>query len=248
MKVELANDIIARKVYESASIDDKARAIASKFIQERYTHFCRSKNMLLSTQELAFVQPYLNQLVLGEKQEQYIERSRQKIQNKKRRRRLRDASIVALFCVLILSSWGIWERQRYNKTHERYNKTHQDLAVAQDSIGRLLRNARPDNRRNAKYAEPAPAAALAAFHTLHLRGRVTNTKGKPVRQATIEVLGARVVSDNKGRYELHLVLPPQYWSNSPEVSIKKEYYKDATQILDLDKDQLEWNPVLVSKN
>lgn len=243
MKVELANDLIARKIYEAASIDDKARAIANKFIQDRYTHFCRSKNMLLSSQELAFIQPYLQELALEQKQKDYIEKSRQKIQRQRKSKRLRDAGIVALFCVLILSSWGLWERSQRQKTH-------QNLVVAQDSIGRLLRNARnaqPIANRPESYTT-APTAALMAFHTLHIQGKITNTKGKPIRQAQIQVLGATVKSDNRGRYELHLVLPPKYWGQTPQLYIKKEYYKEASMPLDLDKDQIEWNPILEAKN
>lgn len=243
MKVELANDLIARKIYEAASIDDKARAIANKFIQDRYTHFCRSKNMLLSSQELAFIQPYLQELALEQKQREYIERSRQKIQRQRRTKRLRDASIVALICVLILSSWAMWE-------HTRYKRTHQNLAVAQDSIGRLLRNARtaqPIANRPENY-NTAPTTALMAFHTLHIRGKITNTKGRPIRQAKVQVLGATVQSDNRGRYELHLVLPPKYWGQTPQLYITKEYYKEVSTVLDLDKDKIEWNPILEAKN
>ncbi|MGH1335848.1 MAG: hypothetical protein ACRBFS_06940 [Aureispira sp.] len=239
MKVELVNDLIARKIYEAASIDDKARAIANKFIQDRYTHFCRSKNMLLSRQELAFVQPYLNELVLDTKQKDYIERSKKRIKQTKKRKRLRDASLVALICIAILSSWGIWERHRYTTTH-------QHLAMAQDSIGVLLNDAR--NATNLEDYPTAPTTALIAFHTLHIQGKVTNTKGENIEAATIQVLGATVKSDQQGYYELHLVLPPKYWNEAPALYIKKEYYQEASHLLDVDKDQLEWNPVLEAKN
>jgi hypothetical protein len=244
MKVELANDIIARKVYEAASIDDKARAMAKKFVEERYRHFCRSKSILLSRQELAFVQPYLNQLSLSDHQTDFIARSRERIERRKKRKRYRDASIVALFCIVVFSSWGIWERKRYAKAH-------QDWTYAQDSINRLLRTARnattvSSNERNNR--TPAPTASIIQFHTLVVRGRITNAKGRPIRQATVQVLGATVKSDNKGRYQLHLVLPPQYWSHAPELRIKKEFYQDAFHTLDLDKNKIEWNPVLEERN
>ncbi len=243
MKVELANDLIARKIYEAASVDDKARAMASKFIQDRYSHFCKSKNILLSQQEIAFIQPYLDQLALEPKQKAYIERSRQHLKVMKRRKRIRDASLITLVCTVIFSSWGIWERQRYTKTH-------QHLTSAQDSIHRLkyaMRNAKPV-RNEKQYGQVAPAASLMAFHTLNVQGRITNVQGKPVRQANVQVLGATVKSDNKGRYELHLVLPRQYWNQSPELQIEKEYYQAVSQPLDLDKDQIEWNPILQAKN
>lgn len=239
MKVELVNDLIARKIYEAASIDDKARAIASKFIKDRYTHFCRSKNMLLSRQELAFIQPYLHELVLDKKQTDYIERSKKRIQQTKKRKRLRDAGMVALVCVAVLSSWGMWERHRYTKTH-------QHLAMAQDSIGLLLNNAR--NAPRAKKYPTAPTTALLAFHTLHIKGQVTNTQGNTIEAAMIQVLGATVKSDEQGYYELHLVLPLKYWNDAPTLHVKKEYYQDMTHSLDVDKDKLEWNPVLAADN
>ena len=44
MKIELAHDFIAKKIYEEASIEDKARARASKLLQDRYQHYLSSKN------------------------------------------------------------------------------------------------------------------------------------------------------------------------------------------------------------
>lgn len=234
MKVELANDFLARKIYEAASIDDKARAVARNFIENSYIRFCGSPQRLLSHQELAFIQPYLDRLSLNSEHKNYIEQSRQKLQRTRRRKRLREGSVVALICIVILSSWGIWERNRYTTTH-------QNLAIAQDSIGRLLQNTTSRNNNEKKNITPAPTTA---FHTLYIKGRISNMNGKPVQEATIQVLGATIKSDHNGYYEIYLVLPPKYWSEAPKLYVKKEYYQEEFHVLDLDKDQLEWNPIL----
>lgn len=237
MRVELVNDIIAKKVYESASVEDKAHAIANKFIKDRYNHFCKSKNMLLSRQELAFIQPYMDKLVLNTKQKDYIARSRQKIEKLRKRKRLRDAGAVALVCVVFLSSWGLWERGRYTVAHN-------NLAIAKDSIGILLRDAHSD----ISPASTLPTAPLVTFHTLHVHGRITNRQGAPIQHANVEVLGAIIKSDKEGYYSFNLVLPPPYWKEPPLVSIKKESYQEVAYPLDIDKDQIKWNPILAPQD
>lgn len=240
MKVELVNDLIAKKVYESASVEDKARAIANKFIKDRYSHFSKSKNMLLSRQELAFIQPYIEELVLDTKYKDYIIRSRQKIERLRKRKRLKDAAVVALVCVVFLSGWGLWERNRYNIAHNRYTIAHNNLAIAKDSIGILLRDAYSD----IKPASILPTAPEVTFHTIYVHGRITDEKGEPIQNASVEVLGATIRSDEDGLYSFNLVLPPPYWKEPPLVTIQKEAYKEVVLPLDIDEDEMKWNPVL----
>ena len=244
MKVELVNDLIAKKVYESASVEDKARAIANKFIKDRYNHFSKSKNMLLSRQELAFIQPYMDELVLDTKHKDYIIRSRQKIEKMRKRKRLRDASVVALVCVVFLSSWGLWERNRANIAHNRYTIAHNNLAIAKDSIGILLRDARSE----ISPASTLPTAPIVTFHTIYIHGRITNIQGAPIQNASVEVLGATIKSDKDGLYSFNLVLPPPYWKEPPLVTIKKEAYQEVVFPLDMDEDEVKWNPVLAPQH
>jgi hypothetical protein len=139
--------------------------------------------------------------------------------------------------VVCLSSWGLWERNRYNVVHN-------NLAIAKDSIGILLRDAKTD----ISPASTLPTAPIVTFHTIYVHGRITNRQGAPIQNASIEVLGATIKSDKEGFYGFNLVLPPPYWKEPPLVTIKKEAYQEVVFPLDMDEDEVKWNPVLAPQH
>ncbi|MCH2045787.1 MAG: hypothetical protein MK212_16845 [Saprospiraceae bacterium] len=47
MKIEIAHDILAKKIYEDASIEDKSRAKAKKLIEDRYKLYKADPKILL---------------------------------------------------------------------------------------------------------------------------------------------------------------------------------------------------------
>ncbi len=57
MKIEIAHDLLARKVYERASADDKMRLKVSTFIRSRYADYLERKQLLI-TADLNYIEPY----------------------------------------------------------------------------------------------------------------------------------------------------------------------------------------------
>jgi len=57
MKIEISHDLLARKVYERASADDKMRLKISTFIRSRYADYKERKTLLI-TADLNYIEPY----------------------------------------------------------------------------------------------------------------------------------------------------------------------------------------------
>lgn len=82
MKIEIAHDTLARKVYERASADDKMRLKVSTFLRTRYAEYLERK-ILLSVADLNYIEPYEKELqALLETSEpekwQFVKRSKQR--------------------------------------------------------------------------------------------------------------------------------------------------------------------------
>jgi len=240
MKIELAHDFIAKKIYEEASIEDKARARATKLVHDRYQHYLSSKNFLLTERELVYITPFMERMDLMQEEQYYVRQSKKAIKKAKLMRRLKDVVLVGLLSGIIFSTWGFWERQRF--FHASKN-----LASAQDSIHALLRNQKgakphsPMDKGGGRNYGAEPLSPAAFFSTIKLQGKVTNEQNQPIAEALIEVMGAQGYTKIDGSYELYLVLPPKYKGKDITLNISKVNYLPTSTSIDTD------NPAVNSK-
>ncbi|MFT5645465.1 MAG: hypothetical protein ACI976_000135 [Aureispira sp.] len=75
MKIELSHDLLAKKIYDKASTEDKMRMKISNFIRGRFVYFKENK-VLLSKENLDYIAPYLEKLTLEPAELIFIERSK----------------------------------------------------------------------------------------------------------------------------------------------------------------------------
>ena len=77
MRIEIAHDALAKKIYQKASTDDKMLLRVTRLVQERFGSFDET-NTYLSREELNFIDPYKRELkhVLEPDEKRYISRSR----------------------------------------------------------------------------------------------------------------------------------------------------------------------------
>jgi tetratricopeptide (TPR) repeat protein len=136
MKIEIAHDALAKRVFEKASSDDKMRLKAKGFIEERYNDFINPKRrVLLRVSDLNYIEPYLKSLEqdLTPEVAEFIKRS----QNRRFWVRLS-----AVF--LILAAFGvlIGTLIKVNSTKEHFAALSTSLSKAKDSL-----NIKNDNLR-----------------------------------------------------------------------------------------------------
>lgn len=233
MKIELSHDFIAKKIYEEASIEDKARARATKFLHERHTHYLSSKTLLLTKRDLIYIHPYINQMDLSKEELLYINRSQKTIKRGKLMARFKDAAIVALICGIVFSSWGLWERNRFWDVSK-------DLASAQDSIDVLLRQGTMDNNtpiNDGLYKNKLNVYA-EFFTTIKLSGTVRTEQDQPIENALVEIMGATAYTKEDGSYQMHLVLPPKHIGENVVLTISKTNYLSISKSVDIDQTEV----------
>lgn len=75
MKIELSHDLLAKKIYDKASTEDKMLIKIRNFIKDRFAYFKENK-VLLSREDLHYIGPYLKQLTLEQHELIFIDRSK----------------------------------------------------------------------------------------------------------------------------------------------------------------------------
>jgi hypothetical protein len=93
MKIELSHDLLAKKIYDKASTQDKMLMKIRNFIKDRFAYFKENK-VLLSKEDLNYIGPYTKQLTLERYELIFIDRSKNAL-------RLRRAAIIGLAIAVI---------------------------------------------------------------------------------------------------------------------------------------------------
>ncbi|BDS09523.1 hypothetical protein [Aureispira anguillae] len=101
MKIELAHDILAKKIYDMASAEDKMLIKIQNFILTRYAHYTEV-GALLDQNSLDYIEPYIKKITLEQQELSFIKKSRQLSLRKRR-----TIKAVALGTCLVLLIFGI---------------------------------------------------------------------------------------------------------------------------------------------
>jgi hypothetical protein len=97
MKIELTHDLIAKKVRDAVSAQDRARLHAQHIIRVRYELFVTMPQLLLTSDEIAFIQPHKADLLLSEDQMAFLAKSEKVIATELRWTYLRNFLNIAFF-------------------------------------------------------------------------------------------------------------------------------------------------------
>jgi WD40 repeat protein len=105
-RYELRHDSLATKIYEKITLVEKELLEVKYFIENAFVNY-EKRHLLLSEGDLKYIVPYEDKLFLNEKQQKFVEQSRQAFQ-KARRRRQNIAIAAASLIIVILSFFTIW--------------------------------------------------------------------------------------------------------------------------------------------
>ncbi|MGH1336591.1 MAG: hypothetical protein ACRBFS_10720 [Aureispira sp.] len=78
MKIELSHDLLAKKIHEKASSEDKMLMRIRKFIHDRFNYFDENR-ALLSWTDINYITPYLDKISLEPHETRFIRRSKDRI-------------------------------------------------------------------------------------------------------------------------------------------------------------------------
>lgn len=100
MKVELAHDSLAAKIYDKVSLDEKNLRKVEKFIGDRYAFYQTRKSQnkaLLTKDDLDYIHPYMNEVDIEEEERRFVDKSEAVLAQKQR---FQMISIAIIFLLL----------------------------------------------------------------------------------------------------------------------------------------------------
>lgn len=234
MKIEIRHDSLAKRIFEAASAEDKARAKANRFLHERYEHYRQNTQVLLTQQELNYLSPFLEHLPLPTSLQNFVEKSQQSAQQQQKRSKIRNYVTIALSCSVVFLGWGFWwrsqalyEAQKANQqTIELYRlsqdvrnvRSVEDMNVLRDKADlivqkQLLDEATKSLLRNSGILLESEEGNFhehtgsdADWTWLQLSGRIADTEGKNLSGAQLHVGGASFSSDSLGSFRIPLLV------------------------------------------
>lgn len=108
MKFELSHDILAKKVYEKSSQEDKMLRKIEAFIRERYEYFVAT-GVMLGKKDLEYIGRYLDNVNITPKQEKFIADSQRRVRRSEGRKIINALLLVVMPILIGLLGWALWQ-------------------------------------------------------------------------------------------------------------------------------------------
>jgi formylglycine-generating enzyme required for sulfatase activity len=105
--IEITHDILAKKIYARIDADEKMRLKITQMLRDRYTYH-QETGELLSRRDLAYIDPYLEQVELSKEQEAFIKQSRIAVKKQINRNRLIVAGVMTALLGLLTFATIQW--------------------------------------------------------------------------------------------------------------------------------------------
>lgn len=234
MKIELTHDLIAKKIWERASLKDRSLKHAQQIVQAKYALYLVSSQILLSEEELGLVRPYINNIDISTAQAAFLKLSDDTLQTQARWQYARTFLNAILLIGIGISSWGWYQYSQAEQVREEKNKLFVDLFQLSQQIQSVqtaedLRRVQTQTQTiqhqqlrtnngidiikaagldtSLPAAPPAIAPILTNFplQAHTLKGLVRDKKGRPLPFCKVEVAGILTETDKKGAYQVHIL-------------------------------------------
>lgn len=219
MKFELVHDHLAKAIYDAVSIEQQQEKHAYALIEACYQDHLQDQETFLKEEKLEAIRPFLEKMELSKKKKAFVQKSQHKLLGGKRRRRIRNYTIIAvatMFVFLPLAIWGVksafYAKSFQMMAEEEMMRTHEELedvkekyrrAIVRDSMLKVvnMNDLKGDNVETIRNVEEI-------YATMQLSGRVVDKTGRPIADASIMLMGARLKTNKKGEFDCFFVMPP----------------------------------------
>ena len=167
MKAELYHDILAKKIYEKGSPEEKMRLRVQSFIKNRHQYYI-SQGVLLSKEDLDYINPYIDIVEITQEEKRLVEESRKAVTRRARRQLFIAAVIIAVLMMLLAMALWQWQEAKAKKNEAVKQKKIADdlktealkLAENLKSVNKDLVKAKDDAEQNALKAQEAEKRAM----------------------------------------------------------------------------------------
>jgi len=140
MKIELSHDILAKRIYNKASDEDKMRLKMQEFLQERLSYY-KENGVLLGKTDLNYIAPFLDVITMTEEEEALLKKSKQRLGRKRRRLIVTVAGSI----VLLLIFNGITRMSNSNTSYYLTQEQHQIALLEEEQEKKQVAEARADS-------------------------------------------------------------------------------------------------------
>lgn len=133
-RYELKHDSLAAKVFERLTLYEKELLEVRQFVEHAYKVY-ETRKALLNDEDLKFIQPYEDRLILSRELNNFVQLSKKESARKKRRKRVVFASI-AIFLLLIMAGFTTWALIERGKAYQQqlFAEKQKDIAEEQKMI------------------------------------------------------------------------------------------------------------------
>lgn len=232
MKYELSHDILAKKVYEKSSQEDKMLRKIETFVKERHDYFLLQGVMLVK-EDLQYVSPYLKQIDILDEERKFIEKSAKKVKKEEGKQLIRTLSLVVLPILLGLSIWALYKTNEANREREKAEIARKEAEDAQF----LAENASELIKIERVKAEDARDVAVEAKHTAEVKADQLREAEKLLRDRIEEVRRAKERAD-KAANEAKIAAK-RADAAKKEAEIQAKLAEEQTKIAETEKEYAE---------
>lgn len=201
MKIELAHDILAKRIFDKISAEDKMRLKIHHLLNDRYVYYQEQK-ALLSKDDLDYITPFLDTVTLDAIHTDLIEKSRLAISRRQRRYSIIIAGIVVW--LLIFNAFTRYSNS--SSMSEMYIKESQLDALNMEDSLKTAADARADSllkflqTNNPEFTEQL----LASYDTLKLVQESLEQERNIAQSSTLSNLAATALQQNDKDYAFQL--------------------------------------------
>lgn len=231
MKIELVHDILAKKIYDMASTEDKMLVKVHNFILNRYAYY-KDANVLLDQNALNYIGPYVKLITLEKEELEFLKRSKRAI---KRRRIMVNALMIVTLVVLFLA--GIQAAFNFQELHEQRAqleiredqliKKQDERAWAEQRAQELLTKSKELSANDLEDITVVQQLIIQ-YDTLGKQQQDIEKERDIAQSATLSDLAEAAIDQDDYHYAFQLA--EKSWELNPENEQAKELLADLAEI------------------
>jgi hypothetical protein len=211
MKIELSHDTLAKSIHDKFSEEDKMRAQIRQLLMERLEDY-KDHSALLSKDDLNYMDSYLDSIELNRETLNFIEKSKKRLQ-----RRKKQISIAATISIVLLVVFNLTTRFA-NQQNERLLADEDetvDRLAKEDSL-KVVAEMRADTlyQQLLKTNPEFTKELIASFDTLKISKRIAEKERNIAQSSTLSTLGESALKQNNKNYAFRLA--SKAWELNPE--------------------------------
>lgn len=139
-KIEIAHDILAKRIYDKVSSEDKMRHKIKALLQERMAYY-EERQVLLNEEDLQYIEPFLANYPLSAHQKDFINKSKKSIYDRKQRTKKWIMAAAAFWVACNAIIWPSNYYASYSLVEDQENLA----AIKQEETRKQAAEARADS-------------------------------------------------------------------------------------------------------